>query len=183
MDPIAQQTSEHMQKILGVIQDDLHTVRTGRATPALVDHLEVVVYGGSTRMKIMELATVAVSDVQTLVITPFDKSILDEIQKGIMEANIGFTPSNDGTVIRISIPPLSEERRQELIHLMKQKLENGKIMIRQARHEAMETLKKDEALSEDDLKRLEKEVQKITDDFMENVDAMGKQKEDELLQI
>src|SRR5690242_16560558 len=183
MDPIAQTTSSQMQKILGVIQDDLNTVRTGRATPSLVDHLEVVVYGGSTRMKIMELATVAVSDPQTIVITPFDKSILDEMQKGILEANIGFTPSNDGTVIRISIPPLSEERRQELIHLMKQKLENGRIMIRQARHEAMEELKKDEELSEDELHRLEKEVQKITDDFVEKVDVMGNQKEEELLQI
>lgn len=183
MDPIAQQTSANMQKILGVIQDDLHTVRTGRATPSLVDHLEVVVYGGSTRMKIMELATVAVSDPQTLVITPFDKSILDEMQKGIMEANIGFTPTNDGTVIRISIPPLSQERREELIHLMKQKLENGRIMLRQSRHEAMESLKKDEALSEDELHRLEKEVQKITDDYMEKVDGLGAAKEQELMQI
>jgi ribosome recycling factor len=183
MDPILQQTSQSMQKVLGLIQDDLQTVRTGRAMPSLVDHLEVVVYGGSAKMKIMEVATVAVSDAQTLVITPFDKSILSEIQKGIMEANIGFTPANDGSVIRISIPPLSEERRKDLIHLMKQKLENGRILVRQARHDAMDTIKKNDELSEDDVKRLEKEVQKATDDYMAKIDSIGKAKEEELMQI
>ena len=183
MDPLIQQTSEEMQKVLGVLQQDLTTVRTGRASPTLVDHLEVVVYGGSTKMKVMEVATVVVSDSQTLTITPFDASILGEIQKGIMEANIGFTPTNDGHVIRISIPPLSEERRQELIHLMKQKLENGKVMIRQARQDAMTDVKKDDSLSEDDIHRLEKDVQRVTDEFIGKVDTMGKQKEAELMQI
>lgn len=183
MDPLAQQTSSQMQKVLGLLQQDLGTIRTGRAAPSLVDNLVVSVYGGTAKMKIVELATVAASDPQTLVITPYDNSILGEMQKGIMEANIGFTPSNDGQVIRISIPPLSEERRQDLIHLMKQKLENGKVLIRQARHDAMDDLKKDESLSEDDLKRLEKEIQKITDDFIIKVDALGKQKEEELMKI
>lgn len=183
MDGIQQQLASQMQKTLGVLQQDISTVRTGRATPALIDHLEVVVYGGSAKMKIMEVATVTVSDAQTLVIAPFDNSILGEIQKGIQEANIGFNPSNDGHVIRISIPPLSEERRKELIHLMKQKLENGRVMIRQARQEAMNDVRKNEEESEDEKKRIEKEVQKINDDYMGKVDALGRQKEEELMQI
>jgi ribosome recycling factor len=183
MDPIATQTTTQMQKVLELLHQDLGTIRTGRATPSLVDHLEVIVYGGSTKMKIVELATVTASDQQTLTITPYDNSILGEIQKGIMEANIGFTPSNDGQVIRINIPPLSEERRKDLIHLMKQKLENGKVMIRQARHDAMNEVKKDEELSEDDLIRLEKEVQRVTDEFIVKIDTLGKQKEEELLKI
>ncbi|HEX8966151.1 MAG TPA: ribosome recycling factor [Patescibacteria group bacterium] len=182
MDPIAQATSSQMQKVLQLLHQDIASVRTGRATPSLVENISVSVYAGSARMKVMEVATVVASDSQTLTITPFDKSILDEIQKGIMEANTGFTPSNDGQVIRISIPPLSEERRKELIHLMKQKLENGKIMIRQARQDTMNEIKKGDS-SEDEKRRLEKEVQKVTDDFIEKIDAMGDAKEKELLSI
>jgi ribosome recycling factor len=183
MDPIAQQTTLEMQKVIELLHQDLATVRTGRASPSLVDHLEVMVYGGTTKMKIVELATVNATDSQTLTITPYDNSILGEIQKGIIDANIGFTPSNDGQVIRINIPPLSEERRKELIHLMKQKLENGKVMVRQVRHDSMNEVKKDETLSEDDIMRLEKEIQRVTDDFITKIDTLGKQKEEELLKI
>jgi len=182
MDPIAVAASSHMQKVLELLHQDISSVRTGRATPALVDTISVLVYGGTTRMKVMEVATVVASDAQTLSITPFDKSILDEIQKGILEANTGFTPSNDGQVIRINIPPLSEERRKELIHLMKQKLENGRIMVRQARQDAMNDIKKSD-LSEDEKRRIEKEIQRITDDFMEKIEAMGEGKEKELMQL
>lgn len=183
MDQLLQTTSQHMQKAFALLQTDLSTIRAGRATPALVDNLVVSVYGGSAKMKIMEVATITASDAQTLVIAPFDASILGEIQKGIQEANIGFNPANDGQVIRISIPPLSEERRQELIHLTKQKLENGRVMVRQARQDALHELKKDETLSEDDLHRLEKEVQRVTDEYIGKIDTLGKQKEAELLQI
>ncbi len=183
MDLLIQSTSQNMQKVLALLQQDVATVRTGRATPSLVDHLEIVVYGGSAKMKIMELATVTATDAQTLTIAPFDNSILGEIQKGIMEANIGFTPSNDGQVIRINIPPLSEERRQDLIKMMHQKLENGRIMVRQARQDGLHELKKDEALSEDDIHRLEKEIQRVTDEFMGKIDALGKQKEQELMSM
>ena len=165
---------------------DLATVRTGRATPALVENVVVSVYNGTTKLKIKELATIGASDSQTLVITPFDHSILPELQKGILEANIRLTPTTDGNVVRISIPPLSEERRQELIHLMKLKLEGGRIMVRQVRHEGMAAIKKqfsDKNISKDDSTRLEKEIQKATDDIMDAIDAMGEKKEEELLQI
>lgn len=183
MDPLAANTKKRIDKVLEVIKGDLATLRTGRATPLLIENLVLSVYGGSTRLKIMELATVGVSDARTLIITPFDPSIIQEIQKGIQEANIGFTPVIDGHLIRISIPQLSQERREELIKAMRHKLENGKIMVRQARHEAMIEIKKEFEGREDDVKRLEKEVQKLVDETMEMIEEFGKQKEKELMQI
>lgn len=186
MDPIVNQTKQRMAKVLEVLKTDLSTVRTGRAAPSLVENITINAYGGTQRLKVMELATVGTSDPQTLVITPFDNSIIGEIQKGITEANVGLNPVIDGILIRISVPPLSEERRQQLIHLMKQKLENGKIMVRQVRQETMQEIKKqfnDKAISEDDLMRLEKETQKATDDMISEIENLGKRKEEELLQI
>lgn len=180
------ETKTKMQKVLEVLHGDLATVRTGRATPSLVENIIVAVYGGSTRLKIMELATISSSDPQTLLITPFDASIIGEIQKGIMEANVGLTPTVDGQHIRISIPPLSQERRQQLIKLMHQKLENSRIMVRQVRHEAMSNIKKqynDKAISEDEMSRFEKEAQHATDEVMAEIEGLGKKKEGELLQI
>ncbi|MEK7559308.1 MAG: ribosome recycling factor [Patescibacteria group bacterium] len=170
-------------KILEIIHNDLATVRTGRATPSLVEHIMVSCYGGTQKLRVVELATIVAQDTQTIVITPFDNSIIGEVQKGITEANVGLNPVIDGQLIRISIPQLSEERRQELIHLMKQKLENGRIMARQIRHEAMNDVKKEKETSEDEVSRLEKEIQKMTDEIMTDIDAIGKKKEEELLQI
>ena len=186
MDPIINETKSKMQRALGVLLSDIATVRTGRATPALVENVVVSVYGGTQRLRIMELATISASDPQTLTLSPFDTSILGEMQKGIMEANIGLTPSTDGNVIRISIPPLSEERRIELIKLMKQKLENGRIAIRQIRQDARNIVRKkhiDKEMSEEEMYRIEKEIQKITDEIILSVDEMGRKKEEELLRI
>lgn len=180
------QTRENMQKVLDVLHSDLATVRTGRAAPSLVENIVISAYGGSTRLKVVELATIATVDNQTLTITPFDGSIIGEIQKGIIESGAGLNPVIDGQLIRIAIPLLSEERRQELIKLMKQKLENGRIMVRQSRHESMEQIKKqynDKEIGEDELARIEKEIQKATDETMAQIDEMGKRKEEELLQI
>src|SRR6266498_1274710 len=135
---VATQIKQKLQKVLDVLKDDLATIRTGRATPSLVENLVVSAYGGSAKLKVMELATIGASDTKTLVLTPFDPSIIHELQKGIEAASAGLNPIIDGTLLRISIPPLSLERRQELIKAMKQKLENGRIMVRQVRHEAME---------------------------------------------
>ena len=183
MDPnLIANTRESMRKALDVLRGDVATIRTGKATPSLVENIAVSVYNGTTKLRVMELATINASDPQTLVLAPFDASIIEEIRKGIMDSGAGLNPASDGQVIRISIPPLSEERRQELIHLMKQKLENGHIMIRQIRHEALNDLKKGN-LPEDDNSRLEKEIQKATDDFVAQIDALGKKKEEELMQI
>lgn len=171
-----------MKKALEVLHGDLATIRTGRAAPSIVENIVVNVYGGTTRLRVMEVATVSVSDPQSLLLTPFDASITEEIRKGILESNTGLNPSSDGRVIRISIPPLSTERREELIHLMHQKLENGKVMVRQVRHESMNNIKKGN-LPEDETSRLEKEIQKITDETMAEIEALGKKKEEELMQI
>ena len=175
-----------MQKIIEVIKTDLSTVRTGRATPSLVENIVINAYGGTQKLRVLELATISSSDPQTIIITPFDASIIDEIQKGIMETNVGLTPVVDGTLIRISIPPLSTERREELVTLVNQKLEGGRIQVRVVRHEAMETIKKQlnsKEIGEDDVLRLEKEVQNLTDKTIGAVDDLGKRKEEELMQI
>ncbi len=180
------QTREQMQKVLEVLRSDLSTVRTGRAAPSLVENIVVTVYGGTTKLKVMEVATIGATDTQTLVVTPFDGSIIGEIQKGIIESGSGLNPVIDGLLIRISIPLLSEERRQELIKMMHQKLENGKIMVRQARHEEMEEIKKshkNKEIGEDDMTRLEKETQRLTDETISQIEEMGKKKEEELLII
>ncbi len=174
---------QKMQKVLEVLRTDLATVRVGRAAPSLVENIVINAYGGAQKLRVLELATIGTSDSQTLLITPFDASIIGEIQKGIQEANVGLTPTIDGNVIRISIPPLSEERRVELIKLMHQKLESGRIMIRQARHEAMIEIKKEFNSEEDEIMRLEKEIQRLTDEIVGEIEAIGKKKEEELTRI
>ncbi len=186
MDETVAQMRQKMQKALMVLQEDLSTVRTGRAMPSLVENVVVSVYAGAQRLKIKELATISASDPQTLVLQPFDPSIAGEIQRGIMEANVGLTPSSDGNIIRISIPALSQERRVELIKLMKQKLENGRISIRQIRQDARNIIRKqhnDKLISEEQMYRLDQEIQKITDEVMIPVDELGRKKEAELMQI
>ena len=186
MDNVVSEMRQKMQKALLVLQEDLSTVRTGRAMPSLVENVVVSVYEGTQRLRIKELATISASDPQTLVLQPFDPSITDEIQKGIMEANIGLTPSSDGNVIRISIPHLSEERRRDLIKLMRQKLENGKITIRQIRQDARNIVRKkhiDKEISEEQMYRADQEIQKVTDDIILLVDEAGRKKEAELMQI
>lgn len=179
----SQAIQARMQKVIELLKTDIATVRTGRASPSLVENIVITAYQGSAKLKVLELATVHAQDSQTLVITPFDHATIHEIEKGIQEANTGLNPVIDSTILRISIPPLSQERREELIHLMRQKLENGKIMLRQARQDAMNEVKKDEEVSEDEEHRLEKEIQRLTDDFTGQIEAMGKQKEEELMQI
>lgn len=177
---------QNIEKILDVLHSDLATIRTGRATTSLVENIIIAAYGGTQRLRVIELATIAVSDLQTIVVTPYDQSIIHEIEKGIQEANVGLNPVVDGQIVRISVPPLSEERRGELIKLMKHKLENGRIMTRQSRHESMSQIKKwhtDKEISDDDLVRMEKEVQKEIDHAMKMIDEMGRKKEEELLQI
>lgn len=176
------QLKQNIQKVMEVMKSDLGTIRTGRATPALVENIVINAYGGTAKLRVMELATVGVSDSQTVVITPFDQSIIGEIQKGIQDANVGLNPSVDGIVLRITLPPLSQERREELSKLMRHKLENGRIMVRQVRHDAMDQIKKMD-LPEDDEARWEKDVQKQIDEAISTIESMGKQKEDELMQI
>jgi ribosome recycling factor len=175
-----------MLKALDVTKSDIGTVRTGRATPALVENIIIPAYGGSQKMKVMEMATISATDNRSLVIVPFDPSTREEIIKGIQESNAGLTPISDGEQIRITIPPLTEERRQEYLKLARAKLEAGRIMIRQIRHEEMAKLKRTfeaKDITEDDRKRLEKQYQEITDEMIGEIDRLGDLKEKELMQI
>jgi ribosome recycling factor len=177
---------QKIEKIMELIRQDLGSVRTGRASASLVENIIIDAYGGSAKLKVLELATIGTTDPRTIVITPFDHTVIQEIEKGIVAANVGLNPVVDGQILRINIPPLSEERRQELIKGMKHKLENGRIMVRQARHDAMEQVKKaheEKEISDDDMHRHEKDIQKVIDDTIAQIDSMGKQKEEELLQV
>lgn len=179
-------TRDRMKKSIEVTKTDLSSIRSGRATPALVEHIVVAVYGGSQHLKIMELATISTLDSKTLVISPYDPSIIAEIERGIATANVGLNPVVDGEVLRITIPPLSEERRQEYIKLSKVKLEAGKVMVRQVRHEAMKELTSlftDKEIGEDEKKGGEKKVQELTDEMIAELETMGEKKEAELMQV
>lgn len=175
-----------MQQVLDLVISDIAAIRTGRATPALVEDLMVSVYGGQQRLTIKELATITASDSQTLTISPWDKSIMGDIRKGIIEANIGLNPSLDSEVIRINLQPMTGEDRERFVKLLGAKLENGKIMIRQVRGDIMRDVKnafEKKEISEDEKFQQEKHVQEITDDFIANIEDIGKRKEQELLQI
>jgi ribosome recycling factor len=186
IDTILSQTREHMKKAIEITRNDLTSIRSGRANPALVENIVVSCYGGTQKMKVLEMATITVQDAKTIVISPYDPSQTGEIAKGIQEANTGLNPNTDGDVIRIIIPPLSEERRLEYIKLAKAKLEAGRIMVRQVRQESMKDIKKAKEagdLSEDQETTGEKKVQELTDEMIAEVDVMGQKKEQELMQI
>lgn len=179
-------TREKMHKGIDVIRADLATVRTGRATPSLVENMLVPAYEGTTRMKLQEMATITTSDNRTLVIVPFDSTQTAAIEKAILEANIGLTPVVDGAMIRLTIPTLTEERRQEFTKLAKAKIEGGRIMIRQIRHDVMAEVKRAfeaETLNEDAKAHLEDEIQRITDETMAEIDVLSERKEQELMQV
>lgn len=177
---------EKMKKALDVSRNDLASIRSGRATPALVENTVIMAYGGTQRLRIQEMATITTMDAKTIVISPYDPSTIAEIEKGVMEANTGLTPVVDREIIRITIPPLSEERRQEYIKLAKAKLEAGKVMVRQIRGDAMRDLKRLEeskTISEDERKHGERLVQELTDEMIAEIDSLGHKKEAELLQV
>jgi len=175
-----------MQQVLDLVLGDIASLRTGRAMPSLVEGIVCPAYGGTQKLKVQELATITVPDPQTLVISPWDKSIIGDIRKGIQEANTGFNPSVDGEILRISLPPLTTEDREKYTKLLSSKLESGRVMIRQQRAEAMKDIKRkfeEKEISEDMKFDAEKKVQEITDEFVGNIDEAGERKRQELLQI
>jgi ribosome recycling factor len=185
-DQILNQARDRMRKSLDVTRNDLASIRSGRATPSLVENITVSCYGGTQKLKVLEMATITTQDSKTLLISPYDPSQIDELEKGIQQANTGLTPVIDGEVIRIAIPSLSQERRLEYIKLAKAKLEAGRIMIRQVRQEAMKDLKSTEnknTITEDERKHGEKLVQELTDEMIAEIDSLGEKKEQELLRV
>ncbi len=186
MDNIVSNVRQKMQKAIEVMRADFATVRTGKASPTLVENIIINAYGGTSPLRVLELATINIQDNATLIISPFDKSQIADIEKGIANANVGLNPIVDGDILRISLPPLTEERRLELSRLIKQKTEAGKVMLRHARHEGMEDAKKaarEQGHSEDEVTRIEKEIQKNTDEFTDKMDQLFSEKEKELMTL
>jgi ribosome recycling factor len=179
-----QNIESKMKASVGVFHEDLATIRTGHATPALVEHVKVEYAGVPTVLN--QLAGISAPEAGLLVIQPWDKSSISSIEKAILKAELGLNPSNDGNIIRISVPPLSEERRQELIKVVHKRVEERRITIRSLRHEALNELKKlekDKEISQDELKWAQDQLQKLTDRFMSNVEQIGKDKEKELMEV
>lgn len=175
---------EKMSKTLSVLKADLNTVRAGRANPSLLDQISVDYYGTATPLK--NIANISVPDPRTLMISPFDPASMKDIERAIQVSDIGINPSNDGKNIRLSIPPLTEERRKDLTKLIRKMSEDAKIAVRNSRREANETLKKaekDSELTEDELKKELDEIQKLTDDCMKDIDSIAEEKEKELMEI
>lgn len=174
---------ERMKKAIEQAHKEFQTVRTGRANPGLLDRVEAEYYGAPTPLK--SLANITVPDARTLVITPFDKSAIKDIEKGIVSAGLGLTPNNDGNVLRIVIPALTEERRKEMTKIVRKYAEEARVAVRNVRRDAMDDLKKmkGKEMSEDDVKRQEENLQKLTDKHVKEIDKMTEQKEAELMEV
>ncbi|MCL2150472.1 MAG: ribosome recycling factor [Dehalococcoidia bacterium] len=184
VEPALAKAEEKMKGAVEALKRELASVRTGRASPALVEHVKID-YGG-VPTPLNHLAGISVSGTNLLVIQPWDPSSLHLIEKGILKANLSLTPASDGRVIRLSIPPLSEERRQELVRLVKKIAEEQKVIVRNIRRDANEDFKKlekDKDISQDDLKRGEAKLQKLTDVYVSHLDQVAAAKETELKQV
>ena len=174
---------EKMRASVGGLKKDLATLRTGRATPALIDHIKVDYAGIPTPLN--QIAGISVPESNLLVIQPWDKGTIRDIEKAILKSDLGLNPSSDGNVIRISIPPLSEERRQELIKVVRKRVEERKIVLRNLRHGVVKELKdmeQNKEISQDEHKRAFDQLQKLTDVFIDEVEQIGRDKEVELME-
>lgn len=183
-DEIISSAKSGMSKAIDAMKKDLAKVRTGRASTSLLDEVMVDYYGTPTPLN--QVGTLSVPEARLITIQPWEKSIIPAIEKGILKSDLGLTPNSDGQLVRISIPPLTEERRKEMVKMAKRIGEDAKIAIRNARRDANEGLKKlekEKEISEDELKRGEKDVQEITDANVKKVDEIIDQKEKEVLEI
>jgi len=181
---ILQGIEEKMQTSVGGLEKELATIRTGHATPALIEHIKVEYVGVPTPLN--QIAGISAPEARLLVIQPWDKSSIRNIEKAILKSDLGLNPSSDGNVIRISIPQLSEERRQELIKVVRKRIEERKIAVRNLRHEAMNELKnleKNKEISQDEHKRTLNQLQKLTDCFIADIEEIGRNKEVELTEV
>ena len=181
-----QQVRQKMQVALDVTLKDMASVRTGRVTSSLVEDIIVPAYGGTQRLRVQEVASITLSDPQNLLIEPWDKSIIGDIRKGILEANVGLNPSVNEGYLRITVPPMTTEDREKYVKLLSVKVENGRVMVRQIRADAMGNIKKGyeaKTITEDEKFHQEKRVQELTDDYIKKIEAAGEAKKHELLSL
>ena len=179
---IIKQGEEKMIKTIDSLQKEFSTIRTGKANPSILNNVQVEYWGMMTPL--IQVGTISVPDAQTIMIKPYDKSVLKNIEKAIITADLGFNPINDGDVVRIPVPPLTEEVRRNLTKDVKKIAENNKVAIRNIRRDVLDQLKKlekDSLISEDELKRYSDEVQKLTDKFIANIDTLAKEKEQAIM--
>lgn len=175
---------EKMKISVSVFREDLATIRTGHASPTLVEHVKVEYVGVPTPLN--QIAGISAPEAGLLIIQPWDKQSIGSIEKAILKSELGLNPSNDGNIIRISIPPLSEERRQELIKVVHKRVEDRRVAVRNLRHEALNELKKlekDKEISQDEQHRAQDQLQKLTDSYISDIEELGKEKEKELMEV
>lgn len=173
-----------MRGAIQALEEDLAGIRTGRATPALIERLLVEYYGMQTPL--MQLASISVPEPRVLLVRPFDPSTMRAIERGILASELGLTPNNDGKQIRLTLPVLTEERRRELVKVVHHRLEEARVAIRNIRRDLVKDLREfehEKMISEDDLKKGEEELQKLTDKMIQNIDAIGDKKEKEILEV
>jgi ribosome recycling factor len=173
-----------MKGAVQALEEDLAAVRTGRASPALVEKLQVEYYGVLTPL--IQLASIGVPEPRSLLIRPYDASTLKAIEKAILASDLGLTPNNDGKAIRLNLPPLTEERRRDLVKIVRNRLEEARIAVRNVRRDSIRDLREfenEKLISEDDLKRGEDELQNITDNFINEINELGDRKEVEVMEV
>lgn len=173
-----------MKASISALEEDLGAIRTGRATPALVEKLSVEYYGQPTPL--IQLASISVPEPRSLLIKPFDPSSLKDIERAIQSSDLGLTPGNDGKVVRLNMPPLTEDRRRELVKVVGSRLEEARVSVRNFRRDGIKDMREfeqEKLVSEDDLKRGEEEAQRMTDKYIEEINQIGERKEKEIMEV
>ncbi len=181
---LLEELRERMNKSVEVLQDDLLSIRTGRASPALVERLPVEYYGTMTPLN--QMASIAAPEPRLLVIRPWDPAALSDIERAILRSDLGLTPMNDGKLIRLNIPRLTEERRRELVKVVSRRVEEGRIAVRNLRRDALQDLREfeqEKMISEDEYFRGKDDIQELTDEFIGEINEIGKRKEEEVMEI
>lgn len=184
LDEINRNTETHMAKAIESLKSELNKLRTGRAHPGLLEHIKVDYYGNPTPLN--QIASVTVTDSRTLSVTPWDKTMVQPIEKAIINSDLGLNPNTAGTVIRVPLPSLTEERRKDLVRVVKTEAENARIAVRNIRRDANSNIKnlyKEKQIGEDEERRAQENIQRLTDDFIKEIDEILADKEKELLEI
>jgi ribosome recycling factor len=184
IDDVLNESKQKMQACINALKDDLAVIRTGRATPALVEKLHVEYYGQPTQL--MQLASISVPEPRQLLIRPFDPASLKDIEKAIQTSDLGLTPGNDGKAIRLTLPQPTEERRKELVKTVHARMEEARVTIRAVRRDGNKDLRdfeEEKLISKDDLERAENDVQKLHDEFIDEINSIGERKEQEVMEI
>ena len=184
IDQVLPDADSRMGKAVDILKRDLNSLRTGRATPALLETLSVDYYDVPTPLN--QLATISAPEARMIIIQPWDKQALRDIEKGLLKSDLGFNPTNDGNIIRIPIPPLTQERRKELVRVLRRKIEDGKMAVRNVRRDALEQLRemeRNKLVSQDENRRAQEQLQKVTDSHVAQMDQVSASKETEIMEV